>query len=737
MKKYLPILSPSIVILGFSLLTVMVVSCQTREIATVGRDGVKMGGAEPFLELEEVFGVEALKWVEAQNKESDARLSQDQNFRGLKDDVLAIIQAKDRIPSISIRGSGASAVVYNFWQDAMNPKGIYRSQLLSEFQSGSEKWETILDVDVISKVENESWVFKGLECAPTQKDRCLLYLSRGGGDAIVAREFDLGKRDFVEDGVFLPEAKMNIDWRDDKTLWVGAPAGPGTVSEAGYPILMKLHTVGTDLAKAPVVFRGQVTDVGVWGMTLRSSYIRSGVTVDQEIDVVSRYITSNEGEQYVRLADETWEKLPLPLANDIVGLANGMLLFTIKKDATVFEKPLKAGVVYAFDIEAWRSAPESKVQVEVVFEPSARQTFSRISTTKDRALISYLDNVRGRLAQLERTPSKIRSESATWTLKPIKLPSTNGSVSMGFSSSDETSFTVFFSDFLTPHEMYLGGSSGAIKKLRSSPARFNTAGMKVETHQAISKDGTKIPYFLVLPKGVNRKSGKTPTLINAYGGFEIPSVPNYLGAQGKVWVERGGAYVVANIRGGGEFGPKWHRAALKENRQNAFDDLYAVAEHVIKSGLTSSRHLGFRGGSNGGLLAGVAMTQRPDLFNAILCQVPLLDMLRYHKLLAGASWVGEYGDPEVPAERSFLEKYSPLQNLKPGVKYPEPFLTTSTRDDRVHPGHARRMVAQMKAMNLPVLYFENIEGGHAGAATLESRAALVAREYSYLWSKLR
>ncbi len=737
------------VVLSIGVSLVVFASCQSGPSVTVGqgresldgRDGKSnaggVAGLDSFLELEDIYGVDALKWVEARNKESEARLGQDQLFRDIKSDVLTIIQAKDRIPSISVRGSGKAAVVFNFWQDEKNQKGIYRSQSLTEFKMGSDVWETIFDLDAIAKAEKESWVYKGIECAPNIQDRCLLYLSRGGGDAIVVREFDLAAKDFVKGGIFLPEAKMNIDWRDDDTLWVGAPAGPGTVTEAGYPMTLKLWKRGTDLASTPVIFKGEVTDVGVWADTLRSTYVRDGVTVDQKVDLVSRYLTSNEGEHYVRRDDDSWEKIPLPLTSEIVGLSNGLLLFTIKKDATVFGNSLKSGIAYAFDVEIWKKDPSAAIAVESVFEPSATQTFSGISTTKERALISYLDNVRGRLAFLERVPPKNKADIGQWKLKPVKLPSRNGSVSMGFSSSDETNFTVFFSDFLTPYEMYLGDASGTLSVLRSSPKRFNALGMKVETHYAVSKDGTKVPYFLVLPKGVNRKSGKTPTVINAYGGFEIPSVPYYLGAQGKVWLERGGAFVVANIRGGGEFGPKWHRAALKEKRQNAFDDLYAVAEHVIQSGLTSSAHLGFRGGSNGGLLAGVAMTQRPDLFNAILCQVPLLDMLRFHKLLAGASWVGEYGDPEIPAERTFLEKYSPFQNLKPGVKYPEPFITTSTRDDRVHPGHARRMVARMKEMGLPVLYYENIEGGHAGAATLESKAALAAREYRYLWDRLK
>lgn len=679
----------------------------------------------------------ALKWVEERNRESEKRLGQDALFHDLKNEILKIIQAKDRIPAISIRGSGANAEVFNFWQDGQNPKGIYRKQSLSDYRRKLQNWTILLDVDALAAAEKESWVFKGLNCAPRNQNRCLLMLSRGGGDAVVAREYDLAAKDFVKNGFFLPEAKMSLDWKDDDTLWVAAPHGPDTVSSSGYAITVRLLRRGEDLKASPVLFKGETKDVSVSAGTYRSQ--ENGV--ERSVDVVTRSTSFFQNEFYVDLTNGKWERLPLPLETDLQGLAQGMLLFTVKKDAVVLGSKVKTGSVYALDIETWKKQATQgtlgKITLETVFEPQMKQAFQSVSKTRDLVLISYLDQVRGRLARVTRLPPKRADAPGTWTLAAVSLPGSKGAVSMGFADFRESLFTVYYSDFLTPSEMYLGGEASRLLKLRTTPARFNAVGMKVQMFEAISRDGTKIPYFLVSPKGMKFRGGKTPTLIYAYGGFEIASTPTYLGALGKVWVERGGAYVLANIRGGGEFGPKWHQAALREKRQTAFDDLYAVAENVIAKGFTSKAHLGVRGGSNGGLLTGVALTQRPDLFAAVLSQVPLLDMLRYHKLLAGASWIEEYGNPENSAERMALEKYSPFQNLKAGVKYPEPFFTTSTRDDRVHPGHARRMVARMRELGLPVLYFENTEGGHAGASTLESRAALSAREYRYLWEKLQ
>lgn len=731
-----PIRVVAFMLISFSVLMAGA-GCQSNE-RRIAEDGSKPQNEDeskvPFIELEDVLGKQALAWVEIQNRESEQRLGKDSLFTELKNDILKIIQAKDRIPSISIRGSGATAKVFNFWQDAKNQKGIYRTQSLADYQASKDNWETLFDVDAIALAEKENWVFKGLNCAPVNQDKCLMMLSRGGGDAVVAREFDLSAKAFVKDGISLPEAKMSLSWKDDQALWIGAPNGPGTVSTAGYPVTVRLWKRGEDLSKTPVIMKGEVADVSVSAGTYRS--LDTGT--EESIDIIHRSISFYQNEVFVSMPDGSWKVLPLPFESELAGLSQGMMLFTVKKDATIFgTHKVKNGSLYAFDIFGWRKDPAAKVIVENVFDPGPKQAFSNVSMTRNGAMLSYLDQVRARLSNLKRVAPVKSGQPGKWTLKSITLPGNKGAVSLGFADYRESVFTLFYSDFLTPSQMFLGGASASLQKVRETPARFDSTGMKVQTFEATSKDGTKVPYFLVTPKGMSRTSGKTPTLIYAYGGFEIPSTPYYLGAMGKVWLERGGAYVLANIRGGGEFGPKWHQAALREKRQNSFDDLYAVAEHVAKQGFTSSAHIGVRGGSNGGLLTGVALTQRPDLFAAVLSQVPLLDMLRYNRLLAGASWMEEYGNPDIPAERAALEKYSPLQNLKAGGKYPEAFFTTSTRDDRVHPGHARRMVARMKELGIPVLYYENIEGGHAGAATLESRAALSAREYRYLWSKLQ
>lgn len=709
-----------------------------------------------FSNLEEVDGKNALKWVTERNKESAAKLESDEQFSVLKREILEILDAKDRIPTISIRSRGADVRVENFWQDAKNKKGIFRVQSLDDYRAQKENWETLIDVDQLSQKEKENWVFKGLICAPITRDRCMLLLSRGGGDAVVAREYDLEKKDFVPGGFALPEGKVQLSWKTDDSLWVGAPFGPGTVSKSGYPVTIRVWTRGQVLADAPVVFQGKVEDVAVSAGTYRQ-WTPSG---DFTLNVINRAISFFQNEILLQDARGSWKALPLPPETEIAGLAKGHLIFSFKKSGVVLGQKVMSGALYAASVDdllADRKTGDQKSgdQVDsekskasrsknlpvlhVLFEPKTNQAFGRMAVTKGKILISYLEQVQGRLAEIDfkvedKGPS---SRTVTRTFIPVRLPGTKGMISLGGTQYDESLYTLFYSDFLTPHQMLLAGDGPKLEKLRATPARFDATGMKVEARTAISRDGTRIPYFLVLPKGVDRKSGKTPTLVYAYGGFEIPSPPSYLSALGKVWVERGGAYVLANIRGGGEFGPRWHQAALREKRQNAFDDLYAVAEDVSRLGFTSSAHMGFRGGSNGGLLAGVALTQRPELFSAIVSQVPLLDMLRYHKLLAGASWVEEYGNPEDPADRGVLEKYSPFQNVRASAKYPEAFFTTSTRDDRVHPGHARRMVAKLMQLGHPVLYYENMEGGHAGAATNESRAGLMAREYRYLWMKLK
>lgn len=696
----------------------------------------------PYAALEDVQGKAALDWVKARNKESAAVLESDQLFQTLKSEILEILDAKDRVPGISIRSRGTDVYVENFWQGPENVKGIFRRQSLADYKAKRENWETLIDVDKIAADEKTNWVFKGLLCAPIRWERCLLMLSKGGSDAVYTREYDLDKKQFVADGFVIPEGKLRIGWRDDDSIWLGADNGPGTMSKSGYPITVRVWVRGEPIEKAQEIFRGEPSDVAVAAGTLRE-WTKEG---DRTLPIITRAITFYQNEIFLPDPAGKWTKIPVPPETEVEGLVHGRLILTFKKPAQVFGKPVKAGAVYAVD--ARRLQTGEGVRLETVFEPNSRQAYGRVGVTKDAVLISYLEDVQGRLAKVERKAPKGAdagsgvSRSARWVMSQVQVPGAKGTVSLSATRYDESLYTIFYSDFLTPHRMYLMGESAKPELLRTTPDRFNAEGMRVESRWVKSRDGTRVPYFIVYPKATDAvkqamKTKRLPTLIYAYGGFEIPSVPMYLGATGKVWLERGGAYVLANIRGGGEFGPAWHQAAQREKRQNAFDDLFAIAEDLAKRGFTSAPHIGMRGGSNGGLLAGVALTQRPELFGAIVSQVPLLDMLRFHKLLAGASWVDEYGDPENASDRVFLERYSPFHNVKKDRKYPEAFFTTSTRDDRVHPGHARRMVARLMEYGHPVLYFENLEGGHAGAATNATRAALSAREFRYLLRKLK
>lgn len=689
----------------------------------------------PFAELEEIDGKSALQWVAERNKESAAVLESDTLFQQIKSEVLEILDAKDRIPSIAIRSRGAEVQVDNFWQGPDNVRGIYRRQSLADYKSKLENWETLIDIDQIAREEKINWVFKGLVCAPIRWERCLLMLSKGGGDAVFTREYDLISKKFVPDGFVIPEGKVRLAWRDDDSIWLGAEHGAGTLSQAGYPVTVRVWTRGEPIEQAKEVFRGEINDVAVAGNTLRE-WTPDG---DRSVHIINRALTFYQNEIFLQNPAGKWIKIPVPPETDVEGLAYGRLILTFKKPGTVLGRQVKSGGVYAVDFR--RLQNEEGVRLERIFEPNSKQAYGRVGVTKDAVLIAYLDNVLGRLMKAE-LKLKDGGRTADWRLEPVRVPGSKGTLSLAFTRYDESLFTIFYSDFLTPHRMFLLGGSSPAELLRTTPERFDSNGMKVESRSVKSRDGTRVPYFIVFPKAtqeVNQaiKEKRLPTLVYAYGGFEIPSVPTYMGATGKVWLERGGAYVLANIRGGGEFGPAWHQAAQREKRQNAFDDLFAIAEDLNRRGFTSAPHIGLRGGSNGGLLAGVALTQRPELFGAIVSQVPLLDMLRFHKLLAGSSWIDEYGDPENPKDRVFLERYSPFHNVKKDVRYPEAFFTTSTRDDRVHPGHARRMVARLKEFGHPVLYYENTEGGHAGASTNATRAALSAREFRYLLRKLK
>ncbi len=672
--------------------------------------------ADPFLWLEEVEGKKALDWVRAQNERSLKILQADARYQDLHDKALAILEAKDRIPGPAFRG----ADVVNFWQDDVNVRGLLRRTTVDGYRAAAPEWETVLDVDALAKAENANWVYKGSNCLQPEERLCLLSLSDGGKDAVEIREFDIKAKAFVKDGVRLSAGKQNADWLDADTLYLGRDWGPGTMTESGYPFVAKLWKRGTKLEDAVEVYRGKQTDVAAGASVLRD---QDGVV---QAVMFARYPSFFETEYYLS-TDEGPVRLPFPLKSTIQALVAGQLVLTLEEDWTWQGVAYAKGALISFDL-AQLKKDGATAPATLVYTPGPRESIEQTANTRNRLLVAVYENVKGALYSYSFAGGK-------WSRTKMDLPA-NASIGVVSTREDDDLAFVNVASFIEPDALYLGDAkTGKFEKVKSLPPRFDASDMAVDQFEAKSTDGTMIPYFVMHKKDM-KLDGSNPTLLYAYGGFQVSMTPTYSATVGKMWVERGGVYVLANIRGGGEFGPAWHQAGLKTKRQIIYDDFAAVAQDLIARKITSPRRLGIEGGSNGGLLMGVEFTQHPELWNAVVIQVPLLDMLRFDKLLAGASWVGEYGDPDNPEERAFLQKTSPYHNLKKGVKYPEPFFVTSSKDDRVHPGHARKMAAKMEQMGLPFLYYENVDGGHAAAANQRERAKRIALEFTYLTRKL-
>ncbi len=672
-------------------------------------------GTDPYLWLEEVEGEKALDWVRARNKESLAVLEGDARFKPFEEQALEIVNAADRIPYGVYRGGH----VYNFWQDETHVRGIWRRTSLDSYRSDAPEWETILDVDALADAEEENWVYKGVSCLAPDYTRCLLTLSRGGKDASVIREYDIEKKAFVDGGFVIPEAKSRFSWLDEDRLLVGSDFGEGSLTSSGYPRIIKLWARGTDLAEAKTVFEGEVDDVSVSSFTIKRP--------TETVTLIVRSFSFFDRTYYVLDDAGGLRELPMPSHVDLEDLFAGHLLLTPQKDWTVGDTVHEKGTLLAMDLASFMETGDLP-PLQTLYKPDERSAVQGVSASRSAVVVSILSNVTS-------TMKRFRFEDGAWQADDIALPE-NGSANV--SSINPFNDTVFvnYESFLVPDTLYaLDVADLSLAPLKQLPERFSADGLVTRQLEATSKDGTKVPYFVIHREDL-ALDGTNPTLLYGYGGFRIPLDPSYSGITGKLWLERGGVYVIANIRGGGEFGPRWHEAALKLNRQRAYDDFIAVGEDLVARKITSPRHLGIYGGSNGGLLVGVAFTQRPDLMNAVLCAVPLLDMLRYHKLLAGASWIGEYGDPDIAEERAAIAAYSPYQNVKPDVSYPEVFFVTSTKDDRVHPGHARKMAARMMEQGHAILYYENIEGGHSASANLKQIAYRLALQYVYLSRKL-
>lgn len=693
-------------------------ACLPARLAEAQAGVVQPSGAvtsdDPHLWLEEVESERALAWVRERNTRSLAVLQGDPRYQRLHDAALRILEATDRIPLPGFRGR----MIYNFWQDSSHVRGILRRTTLESYRTVNPRWETVLDVDALAASESANWVYRGANCLPPQHRRCLVSLSNGGKDAVEIREFDIETKSFVPDGFVLPESKGGASWIDDSTLFISRDFGPGTLTKSGYPFIVRRLARGQRIEDAPEVFRGTADDVSASAYALRDSEGRIQALL------ATRRVTFWESEQFLLRDSGPPVKLPFPAKGGINVLVDGQLVMTTGVDWN----GLKLGDLFAYDLSELRSDPEN-AKPYLILRPGPRESIEGVSSTRNKLVVALYENVKGAAFVYGRGPDG-------WTRRRLALPE-NASINIGSSSSlsDELFFST--SNYLEPNSLWLAdAATGRVERVKSIAPRFEASRHTVTQYEATSADGTKIPYFVTHPKNM-ALNGTNPTLLYGYGGFQSSLLPGYSGTVGKLWLEDGGVYVIANTRGGGEFGPAWHQAAIGVNRQRAHEDFIAVARDLIARGITSPRRLGIMGGSQGGLFVGVAMTQHPELFNAVVIQVPLFDMLRFHRLLAGASWMAEYGNPDIPEERAWIAAYSPYQALRAGRNYPEPFIHTSTKDDRVHPGHARKAVARLEELGYPVLFYENTDGGHSAAANLRESAKRTALEYMYLTRKLK
>ncbi|MGQ8363674.1 prolyl oligopeptidase family serine peptidase [Glaciecola sp. 1036] len=666
--------------------------------------------------LEEVEGEKALQTVNNWNAKTLSKLTSDERFSELQNEALEIVNATDKVAYGNMQGD----YVYNFWQGENSKRGILRRTSLESYQTASPNWETVLDIDALNEKEDKNWVYKGSTCLEPEYIRCLVSLSNGGKDAVEIREFDRDQKAFVKNGFFIPEAKSDVSWIDINTITVGTDWGDNSLTESGYPSVSKVLERGSALSDAKTIFSGEITDVAA-GASL--------FEIDDETDILIGYqYSSFYDSEFFWLKGSEQIKLPIPSKATPAGVFKGQMLVDLKQDWKINEDlTLPLGALVSFDMKKWLE-DQSVQNAQIVYQPTERATLSGSSIAKSKVIVTALENVVGKVYAMDFVDGK-------WQKEQLSIPGTG---TLSVSSVSDSSDTIFVNQntFIKPNQqLIVDVVENTSKVIKSAPERFDSSDLVVDQKMAESTDGTMIPYFIIHHKDIPL-DGTSPTLLYAYGGFEVSLTPSYSGTRGKLWLENGGVYVLANIRGGGEFGPKWHQAGLKTKRQTIYDDMISVAQDLIDTKVTSTQRLGIMGGSNGGLLMGVMYTQRPDLFNAVVCQVPLLDMLRYHKLLAGASWVGEYGSPEIPEERAFLETISPLHNVNEEGEYPTIFFVTSTKDDRVHPGHARKMAYLLEQYGHSFEYYENIDGGHAAGADLNETAKRIALEYTFLMQKL-
>jgi prolyl oligopeptidase len=677
---------------------------------------------DPYLWLEGIDDEKALDWVRAENASTAERLKSSPLFDELYSEAKTILNSKSRLPDVYQEGDW----LYNFWRDQKNPRGVFRRTTLDGLASDKPDWEVVIDIDALNKKENKQWVFKGMSCLLKQPEHCLVRLSPGGGDAVVSREFNSVSKRFVKDGFYLPVAKGSASWIDANTLFVSTDFGEGSMTDSGYPRIVKRWKRGTPLSSAELIYEGEVSSVSANAFRLHSA--------GDDIDLVRDGLTFWTSEHF-QLIDGKTQGLELPVSAVVNGAFRGRLIFSLKEDWTRADTTYRQGSVLIADTTALHAG--GKGVIDILIEPDDTTVVESVNTTDTTVLVTVLENVRSRIYRF--TPGT----EGRWQRTLVDFPD-NGSLQITSTDDATGNFFAHYESFTSPPTLYhVASSDWQPRKIKSQAPTFDGSRYRTEQFFATSADGTRVPYYLVLPKDA-KLDGSNPTHIFSYGGFRNSLTPSYSGsyeklsgAYGKLWLDRGGVFVLANIRGGGEFGPAWHAAALKANRKLAFEDFEAVAEDLFKRNITSPEHLGIEGRSNGGLLVGATMIRRPDLYGAVICGVPLLDMKRYHTLLAGASWMAEYGDPDVAEEWAYIKEYSPYQNLSKDVDYPAVFFYTSTRDDRVHPGHARKFAARMEEYGQDVWYYENLEGGHGGSSTNDQLAYRLALAYTHLWTQLK
>jgi prolyl oligopeptidase len=672
--------------------------------AAAGPDNHYRG--DPYRWLEDVTGDKALDWVRARNEPTLAEFG-DGDFEQMRAAALEVLDTDARIPYVRRRGE----YLYNFWRDAANPRGLWRRTTLDSYRTDAPEWDVLIDVDELGRADDEKWVWAGATVIEPEFTRALVNLSRGGSDAVIVREFDMLTREFIPDGFTLPEAKSQIGWADPDTVLVGTDFGADSLTESGYPRIVKRWRRGTPLSDAQTVFEGTRSDVSASANADRTPGFERSFA-GRSIDFWNSEIYELRGSELIRI------EVPTDAG---VSIHREWLLIELRTDWTVGTDTYRAGSLLAADYDEFVSGT---VDLQVVFEPDEHTCLYQSAWTRDRLLLVTLADVASRVEIV--TPG-------TWQREELRgiPPATNTVIAAADDTGDE--FFLDSSGFDAPSQLLRGTDADRLEQIKSAPAFFDAENLEVQQYFVPSKDETPIPYFVVRSRDAEKPG---PTLLGGYGGFESSKTPGYSGVLGRLWLARGGTYAMANIRGGGEYGPRWHTQAMRENRHKVDEDFAAVAGDLVERGITTVEQLGAQGGSNGGLLMGIMLTKYPEKFGALVCDVPLLDMKRYHLLLAGASWVAEYGDPDNPSDWEFISKYSPYQNISTTRRYPPVLFTTSTRDDRVHPGHARKMVAALQATGHRVWLYENIEGGHAGAADNEQAAFKAALSYSFLWRTL-